>query len=407
MFKKPHFTSRRALARWPLLALSAVWLSGCALAPGLSIGKDVQTSAPWSNIFSITTKRTPNLPDASGPDSAAAGQTQPSGTLLSITPELIRQERILQETDIGADVKSLFAEGQAYGIGAGDVVEVVVWNHPELTLIPAGASVTPAGFNVSPDGMIQFPLIGTFKIVGLTENQARTGLTRQLAKFLKDPQVTLRVQSYRAGRIYVDGEVRTPGQQAINDIAMTLPEAISRAGGLTPTADRGAVALSRNGKTTMINMAQLVKLGVNPSRILLAPGDLVRVASRDDTKVYVMGEVTRPMALPLRNGRLTLNEALGESGGINVASGDPRQIYVVRSRSGESSSSGATAEATAPKIYHLDARSPAAYALAEGFELQSRDVVFVDPVPLVIWNRIISLVLPSAQAVTATRTATN
>jgi polysaccharide export outer membrane protein len=373
----------------------------------LSIGKDVQTSAPWNNLFSITAKRTPDSPEASGLDGAAPGRTSPSGALLSITPELIRQERILQEADIGADVKSLFAEGQAYGIGAGDVVEIVVWNHPELTLIPAGASVTPAGFNVSLDGMIQFPLIGTFKIVGLTENQARTGLTRQLSKFLKDPQVTLRVQSYRAGRIYVDGEVRTPGQQAINDIAMTLPEAISRAGGLTPTADRGAVALSRNGKTTMINMAQLVKLGVNPSRILLAPGDLVRVASRDDTKVYVMGEVTRPMALPLRNGRLTLNEALGESGGINVASGDPRQIYVVRSRSGESSGSGATAEATAPKIYHLDARSPAAYALAEGFELQSRDVVFVDPVPLVIWNRIISLVLPSAQAVTTTRAATN
>lgn len=407
MFKKPHFTSRRALARWPLLALSSVWLSGCALAPGLSIGKDVQTSAPWSNLFSITTKRTPDSPDESSLGSAAPGRTPPSGALLSITPELIRQERILQETDIGAEVKSLFAEGQAYGIGAGDVVEIVVWNHPELTLIPAGASVTPAGFNVSLDGMIQFPLIGTFKIVGLTENQARAALTRQLSKFLKDPQITLRVQAYRAGRIYVDGEVRTPGQQAINDIAMTLPEAISRAGGLTPTADRGAVALSRNGKTTMINMAQLIKLGVNPSRILLAPGDLVRVASRDDTKVYVMGEVTRPMALPLRNGRLTLNEALGESGGINVASGDPRQIYVVRSRSGESGGSGTAADAITPKIYHLDARSPAAYALAEGFELQSRDVVFVDPVPLVIWNRIISLVLPSAQAVTTTRAATN
>ncbi len=404
MSEKPFFLPRRALARWSLLGLSAAWLSGCALAPGLSIGKGLQTGAPSDNPFSITTKR---VPDAPGLDSAAAGQTPPSGALLSITPELIRRERALLETDLGADVKSLFAEGQAYGIGAGDVVEVVVWNHPELTLIPAGASVIPAGFNVSLDGMIQFPLIGTFKIVGLTENQARTALTRQLSKFLKDPQVTLRVQAYRAGRIYVDGEVRTPGQQAINDIAMTLPEAISRAGGLTPTADRGAVALSRNGKTTLINMAQLVKLGVNPSRILLAPGDLVRVASRDDTKVYVMGEVTRPMALPLRNGRLTLNEALGESGGINVASGDPRQIYVVRSRSGEGSGSGATADATAPKIYHLDARSPAAYALAEGFELQSRDVVFVDPVPLVIWNRIISLVLPSAQAVTATRAATN
>ena len=50
---------------------------------------------------------------------------------------------------------------------------------------------------------------------------------------------------------------------------------------------------------------------------------------------------------------------------------------------------------------------PLAYALAEGFELQARDVIYVDPVPLVRWNRVISLILPSAQAVNVTRDALN
>ncbi|UUZ68370.1 SLBB domain-containing protein [Polaromonas sp. P2-4] len=175
---------------------------------------------------------------------------------------------------------------------------------------------------------------------------------------------------------------------------MTLPEAIGRAGGFTATADRSAVAISRNGSTTAINMQQLTALGINPSSILLGSGDLVRVLSRDESKVYVMGEVTRPLAQPLRNGRLTLNEALGEAGGVSTTSGDPRQIYVVRS-----------APDGQPEIYHLDARSPVAYALAEGFELKSRDVVYVDPAPLVRWNRVISLILPSAQVVNVTRDA--
>jgi hypothetical protein len=85
-------------------------------------------------------------------------------------------------------------------------------------------------------------------------------------------------------------------------------------------------------------------------------------------------------------------EALGDAGGINPTSGDPRQVYVIRN--------GAAGN---PQIFHLDARTAVAYALAEGFELKARDVVFVDPVPLVSWNRVISLILPSASAVILTR----
>ena len=69
-------------------------------------------------------------------------------------------------------------------------------------------------------------------------------------------------------------------------------------------------------------------------------------------------------------------------------------------------STAAPATPALPEIYHLDASSAAAYALAESFELESRDVVFVDPVPLVLWNRVISLILPSAQATSAVRDTT-
>ncbi|MFZ3140035.1 MAG: polysaccharide biosynthesis/export family protein [Polaromonas sp.] len=407
MLQKSNLTPMFKRARWPVMALVVAWLGGCALAPGLSIGKGVQK----------TSQSTPSSAGVPREGEAVSDQAPP-GALLTITPELISQQRALRKAELGADVKSLFAEAKPYGIGPGDVINIVVWNHPELVLAPAGATLTTDasglasvgnGYNVSPEGLIQFPLLGTFKIAGLTENKAREEITRRLAKFLQDPQVTLRVQAYRAGRIYVDGEVRTPGLQAINDIPMTLPEAISRAGGLTPTADRATVAVTRKGTTTMINMPQLSTLGVNPSSILLTSGDLLRVGSRDDTKVYVMGEVTRPMTLPLRNGRLTLNEALGEAGGVNATSGNPRQIYVVRSRNGDSATvadASGTATSTTPEIYHLDASSPTAYALSEGFELKSRDVVFVDPVPLVLWNRVVSLILPSAQVANVTRDAT-
>ena len=428
MIQKKNSNLMLKRVRWPAAVLVAAWLGGCALAPGLYIGKGISPTESSANPYSISTKRasgslstTAGLSTATGSGVAVPDQVPPPGALLTITPELISRQRALKKSELGQDVKSLFAEAKPYGIGPGDVINIVVWNHPELVLAPAGSTLTADssglssvgnGYNVSPEGLIQFPLLGTFKIAGLTENRAREEITRRLAKFLQDPQITLRVQAYRAGRVYIDGEVRIPGLQAINDVPMTLPEVISRAGGLTTLADRTTIFVTRKGTTTVINMPQLTTLGVNPSQILLTAGDLVRVGSRDDTKVYVMGEVTRPMTLPLRNGRLTLNEALGEAGGVNAASGDPRQIYIVRSRNGDfgaavAANTASTTASTTPEIYHLDASSPTAYALAEGFELKSRDVVFVDPVPLVRWNRVISLILPSAQSVSATRSAFN
>ncbi|MDD2845987.1 MAG: polysaccharide biosynthesis/export family protein [Rhodoferax sp.] len=376
----------------PLLA--SLILSACAYAPGMYVGKaGLATDGP-ANPWSITQARA----------SADAPDAPPPGSLISINPELLRQQRASRATDIAPEVKKLFDVPKPYLIGPGDVLNIVVWDHPELTIAAAGSLATDAGslspvgngYNVSPQGLVQFPYVGTLKLSGMTEYDARDLLTQRLAKYLKDPQVTVRIQSYRSGRIYMDGEVRTPGLQALNDIPMTLPEALGRAGGFTATADRSAIAITRNGSTTTVNLAQLTERGVNPTGILLSHGDLVRVLAREDAKVFVMGEVLRPSTQTLRNGRLTLNEALGDSGGVSPVSGDPRQIFVIRA-----------ANRAQPEIYHLDAHSPTAYAMAEGFELQARDVVYVDPAPLVRWNRVISLILPSAQVVNTARDAAN
>ena len=99
-----------------------------------------------------------------------------------------------------------------------------------------------------------------------------------------------------------------------------------------------------------------------------------------------MGEISRPSALPMRNGRLSLNEALGEAGGPNLNTANTAQIYVIRNNAEGS-----------PVVFHLNAASPTALALAESFALRPRDVVYLDPVPLVSWNRIISLLLPTTQ----------
>lgn len=296
------------------------------------------------------------------------------------------------------DVSGLIGKTNAYVIGKGDLLSVLVWNYPELNIAATGAQAlsatnvaqTPSAYVVDQDGRIQFPYVGAIEMAGLTEMQAREKLSQGLLKSVKKPDVTLRVLSFRSKKVYVDGEVKTPGNQVIDDVPMTLLEAISRAGGLLVTSDQSAIVVSRAGVSHSINLPSLIRQGVNPADILLADGDVVRVRSRDENKVYVLGEVNTPKALPLVNGRMTLTQALGEAGGLSQVSAAGKQVFVVRNDN-----------PAGPRIYNLDAQSPVALALADNFELDPRDVVFVDASGLARFNRVMSLILPNAVGATS------
>ncbi len=361
---------------------------GCSYAPGQSISHYLEDVQPTT---SSELSGTPNLSESD---------------LIQITPELVRKLRTTRVATISQGLKSLLGKPVPYVIGVGDVINITVWDHPELALPPAGSlgvttdttslSAVGNGYNVNAQGNIQFPYVGVLQVLGLSEDAVRQVVASRLAEYLKDPQITVRIQSYRSGRVYIDGEIRNPGLQTMNDLPMTLPEVIGRAGGYTNLADTTSIALTRQGVSVNISLPLLIENGISPNDILLANGDLIRVMSREESKIFVLGEVSRLAAQTLRHGRLTLGEALGEAGGVSQTSGDPKQIYIVRA-----------ANTDKPEIYHLDARSPAAFVLAEAFDLKARDVIYVDPAPLVRWNRVISLILPSAQAAATTRSAVN
>lgn len=345
------------------------------------------------------TSMAPGIQFARAPAVSSGSDEHPRTEIRIITPELVQQERQLRDQQVSEDISDLLQPSQVYRIEAGDVLQIVVWDHPELSasMLPApvlgapvgaGVAASPmqpqSGFEVDQQGMLDFPYAGKLPVAGLSATEVHQQLTERLARYLRNPKLSVRVLAYRSKRVYVDGEVKQPGVQPINDLPMTLTEAINRAGGMNPTADQSRLIIHRGDKNYPINLPQLVQRGVNPSSIMLSSGDVVRVLSRDDSKIFISGEVTAPRALPMRNGRLTLNEALGEAGGINPVTGDARQVYVIRRSS------------KASLVYQLDANVPGALAVAEGFELYPKDVVYVAATPLTNWNRTISAMIPGA-----------
>ncbi|GAA4328702.1 polysaccharide biosynthesis/export family protein [Variovorax defluvii] len=331
--------------------------------------------------------------------STTEADAPPPGAITEITPELIRKQRAAVGHNVPPEVRALVGQAPVYQIGPGDVVGIVVYDHPEIVFsgIPATtvadpASVSPApGFIVSNTGHLSFPYVGQLKVDGMTVQELETTLVRRLARVFKDPQLSVRVVAFRSKRAYIEGDVRAPGLQVFTDIPMTLAEALNRAGGFAPSGDRSAVMLTRDGKTHQLDLMSMAEAGIDPTRIPLKSGDLVMVRSRDESKVTVMGEVNLQTGVLMRNGRLSLNDALTEVGGVNLGTANPRQIYVIRS------------EREGLSIFHLDARTPTAIAMANGFDLRPKDVVYVDPVPLVQWNRVLSLIVPTATTATIYR----
>ncbi|WP_408734380.1 polysaccharide biosynthesis/export family protein [Paraburkholderia bannensis] len=391
-------------------ALAAATLAGCALSPGMSFSGMSSDGGAYGNSYGSSNASTNTGAMASGPGGTNVAATAlakqgvdgaPSGSLIEITRELVEKERALRPTSVPTDVTQMFAKAAPYEVGPGDILSIVVWDHPELNMPGAaggagpdasGANSIAQGYTVDTNGYIQYAYIGPLKVQGLTEMGVRDALAVKLAKYVRQPQVTVRIQTYRSKRVYLDGEVKTPGVQVLNDMPMTLPEAINRAGGFTDKADRSQVAVTRGDNTVVVDMPDMIRKGVNPDRIILRDGDLVRVYSGVDSKVFVMGEVQKPGGVMFNNGRMSLNQALGDAGGISQVSGDASQVYVVRGR-----------DAAKPVVYHLDASSASAMATADAFEMKPNDVVFVDASALVKWSRVIGLILPATQAAAAGR----
>ncbi|WP_027795704.1 polysaccharide biosynthesis/export family protein [Paraburkholderia acidipaludis] len=393
-----RFTGSRAtgFCTWLRAASAAavMALAGCALSPGMAFN-GMPAGSGAGTASAVQTARAHEQGQGPGADAP------PPGSLVEITPELVEKEQAARPKNVPADVSQLFAKPASYKVGPGDVLNIVVWDHPELNMPGAGgaggadssgAQSVATGYTVDENGFIQYAYIGPVQVSGLSEMGVRDMLAAKLSRYVRQPQVTVRIQTYRSKRVYLDGEVRAPGVQIINDMPMTLPEAINRAGGFTDKADRSRVAVTRGDQTVVVNFPDMIRKGINPDRIVLRDGDLVRVYAAADSQVFVVGEVQRPGPLAFNNGRMSLNEALGEAGGISQQSGDASQVYVVRGR-----------DIGKPVVYHIDATSPAAMATADAFDLAPSDVVFVDASALVKWSRIINLILPSTEAAATSR----
>ena len=295
--------------------------------------------------------------------------------------------------NLGGTRSTMPSGGWDYRVGVGDVLDIVVWDHPELTL-PAGERRTPqeSGQRVQADGSFFYPYVGQIQAKGKTPEAIRDDLTRKLVAFIPDPQVEVRVVGYKAQAVSVTGEVESPSRQPLTDVPLTLLDAVSAAGGLTEDADPRDVTVRRGGRSYTVDLQAFLDDAASSNNPVLQNGDVVSVGRQELQEAYLLGQIVKPSTIDLTRENVTLTQAVTRVGGLKEDSADARGIFVFRD-----TPMGVT-------VFQLDASNPTAYLIGTRFVILPQDVVYVTTAPLHRWNRLISSLLPTLTTVRAADT---
>jgi protein involved in polysaccharide export with SLBB domain/capsular polysaccharide biosynthesis protein len=343
---------RKRFPRWIGCAMIASAFASAAMAQDTPLAQD-QSGGTKASPVEVAVRqpvyRGPSfseLPEE-GPEPALALQTNLAFSVVNPSQRAVWQQHLT--------------------LGPGDVLNLGLYGAPEL----ARAEVS-----IGPDGRISYLEAQDVRADGLTIDELRAALDKDLANYRRAPRTMLTLAAFRSKRYYILGKVMTKGVYTL-DRPMTVLEAIARAHGLeNGLVDRNVVDLAdfqksflaRGGKRYPLNFEKLFQDGDLSQNIPIEPGDYIYFPSTDVKEVYVVGEVRLPGAVTY-NPDITIMAAITERGGYSERAYKSK-VLVVRGSLNN------------PQTFAVNT-----HAILDGkevnFKLQPRDIIYVNSRPFI------------------------
>jgi polysaccharide biosynthesis/export protein len=318
-----------------------------------------------------------------------------------------------------------------YTIGVGDVLLLSTQPSGDVAELSGliAAQNQRQGYTVRDDGTISVPAIGSVQVEGMTVDEAEARLFEVFLDNALDPAFSLEVAEFNSKRVAIGGAV---GLTALVPVALnrlTLVDALTAAGGVQVQDEQFAsIRIYRDGTLYQIPFEDYLARS-DLQNLTLVAGDAVYVdttynldralafyqqqidvislrrsaldeerslfttreglGAEDRDYIYLAGEVTSQSRLPMPFGQqVTLADMLYENGGFDVTTGNPSQIYVLRSSDNPADFGAVTA-------WHLDASNMVKMSLATRFEMRPNDIIFIAAQPITTWNRALQQFLPT------------
>lgn len=216
--------------------------------------------------------------------------------------------------------QSLAAEDADYMLAPGDVINIRVFNEPELSV---------EGLRIPGNGVVSYPLLGRID----TQNHSLATFEKHLTAlllngYLKKPEVSVSMAEYRP--FFVKGDVKQPGRHPFAE-GMTLEQALTIAGGSAELGENTRISVNRFAGETV--EAYEAGFQIRPGDVITVKRDLVTEAEEATNYIYLYGEVSKPGGYEFRSG-LTIEKAVAMAGGFTPRA-SKRKIDISRYTEGE------------------------------------------------------------------------
>ena len=279
-------------------------------------------------------------------------------------------------------------------IQIGDVVSVTLWEFGSGLLSPVPSNVysgqalvgaqaaTVPNQTVDQTGMIIVPFAGDVSAAGRTPREVQTAIQRALRGIANNAQVLVQVVQTTNNAVTVTGDCNRPGRFPLAISGTTLLDAISSAGGGSGKARDTLVQLSRAGATSRVRLSQVLS---DPSQnIFLRANDVISL-DQEPQSVVVLGATNKNGEFLFGKAKVTLAEAIGNSGGLADQQADPFGVFVLRYEPTDLAQKVHTAPmpdylttgSLVPVVYQVNFRTADGLMLAQNFVLRDRDMVYV------------------------------
>ena len=272
-------------------------------------------------------------------------------------------------------------EEEIYTINSGDNVSITVYNHSDLAVKTA----------VTPDGYIGMVFIGQVKVAGLTLEQASHLIEEKLAKYIRNPKVGISPYEIRSETVTIAGAVTHPGMYDISN-GMRLADLLAKAGGTATrfyegqtldTSDLKKSVFLRHNKIVPLDFHQAIVSGQAPHNVLLRKGDYIYIAPREESMVYLTGDVKKPYRRVWEKD-MGLLELLSDAGWVN----ETHWSHVIIIRGGLAN----------PKMYKVDLDGILA-GQKTNVPLSPGDIVYMPHDNISEYNVFVRKLLPTGQLI--------